>query len=87
MQKGDTLVVCDAGGGTVVRSKMSHIPKTSLMHIKDLISYVVEDTEPFVVSECVGGDGMFVKPSSSHITNRSQVIFAEVCFLTKSSSI
>ncbi|KAH7162943.1 hypothetical protein B0J13DRAFT_634141 [Dactylonectria estremocensis] len=38
---GDTLVVCDAGGGTV-----------------DLISYVIESVEPFVVKECVKGDGM-----------------------------
>ncbi|KAF4966771.1 hypothetical protein FSARC_5588 [Fusarium sarcochroum] len=37
---GDTIVVCDAGGGTV-----------------DLISYVFESTEPFVVKECAKGDG------------------------------
>ncbi|KAM0225621.1 hypothetical protein ACHAQD_000579 [Fusarium lateritium] len=37
---GDTMVICDAGGGTV-----------------DLISYVVESTAPFVVKECVKGDG------------------------------
>ncbi|KAH6898499.1 hypothetical protein B0T10DRAFT_555809 [Thelonectria olida] len=37
---GDTIVVCDAGGGTV-----------------DLISYVIESMEPFVVKECVKGDG------------------------------
>ncbi|UPK98618.1 hypothetical protein LCI18_009553 [Fusarium solani-melongenae] len=36
----DTIVVCDAGGGTV-----------------DLISYCIESTEPFVVKECVKGDG------------------------------
>ncbi|KAI8719009.1 hypothetical protein NCS52_00681200 [Fusarium sp. LHS14.1] len=36
----DTIVVCDAGGGTV-----------------DLISYRVQSTEPFVVKECVKGDG------------------------------
>ncbi|KAM0305279.1 hypothetical protein ACHAPM_001657 [Fusarium culmorum] len=36
----DTIVVCDAGGGTV-----------------DLISYVFESTDPFVVKECVKGDG------------------------------
>ncbi|KAF5227885.1 hypothetical protein FAUST_11470 [Fusarium austroamericanum] len=37
---GDTIVVCDAGGGTV-----------------DLISYVFESIDPFVVKECVKGDG------------------------------
>ncbi|CAM1506717.1 Fc.00g063580.m01.CDS01 [Cosmosporella sp. VM-42] len=37
---GDTIVVCDAGGGTV-----------------DLISYVIETVEPFVIKECVKGDG------------------------------
>ncbi|KAJ4137767.1 hypothetical protein NW768_003357 [Fusarium equiseti] len=37
---GDTMVICDAGGGTV-----------------DLISYVVESTDPFVIKECVRGDG------------------------------
>ncbi|KAH7269671.1 uncharacterized protein BKA55DRAFT_549285 [Fusarium redolens] len=37
---GDTIVVCDAGGGTV-----------------DLISYIFESTDPFVVKECVKGDG------------------------------
>ncbi|KAH7005735.1 hypothetical protein EDB82DRAFT_521710 [Fusarium venenatum] len=36
----DTIVVCDAGGGTV-----------------DLISYVFESTDPFIVKECVKGDG------------------------------
>ncbi|RTE70985.1 hypothetical protein BHE90_014613 [Fusarium euwallaceae] len=35
---GDTIVVCDAGGGTV-----------------DLISYIVESTEPFTVKECLCG--------------------------------
>ncbi|TVY70460.1 Heat shock 70 kDa protein 12B [Fusarium oxysporum f. sp. cubense] len=40
IKKGDTLVICDAGGGTV-----------------DLISYVVESTNPFTVKECVKGDG------------------------------
>ncbi|CAG7557355.1 unnamed protein product [Fusarium equiseti] len=40
MKVGDTMVICDAGGGTV-----------------DLISYVVESTDPFVVKECVRGDG------------------------------
>ncbi|KAM5380198.1 hypothetical protein ACJZ2D_003649 [Fusarium nematophilum] len=40
LKPGDTVVVCDAGGGTV-----------------DLISYVVESTSPFVVKECVKGDG------------------------------
>ncbi|KAF5001283.1 hypothetical protein FGRMN_1128 [Fusarium graminum] len=40
IQTGDTIVVCDAGGGTV-----------------DLISYVFESTDPFVVKECVKGDG------------------------------
>ncbi|KLO96325.1 related to hsp70 protein [Fusarium fujikuroi] len=36
----DTMVICDAGGGTV-----------------DLISYQIESTSPFVVKECVKGDG------------------------------
>ncbi|KAF9769155.1 hypothetical protein IL306_013482 [Fusarium sp. DS 682] len=40
IKKGDTIVVCDAGGGTV-----------------DLISYIFESTDPFVVKECVKGDG------------------------------
>ncbi|KAF5626264.1 Hsp70 chaperone protein [Fusarium tjaetaba] len=40
IKAGDTIVVCDAGGGTV-----------------DLISYVFESTDPFVVKECVKGDG------------------------------
>ncbi|QPC75339.1 hypothetical protein HYE68_006091 [Fusarium pseudograminearum] len=40
IETGDTVVVCDAGGGTV-----------------DLISYVFESTDPFVVKECVKGDG------------------------------
>ncbi|KAF5663106.1 Hsp70 chaperone protein [Fusarium heterosporum] len=40
IQTGDTIVVCDAGGGTV-----------------DLISYVFESTDPFVVKECAKGDG------------------------------
>ncbi|KAL4730235.1 hypothetical protein ACLX1H_002268 [Fusarium chlamydosporum] len=40
VQTGDTIVVCDAGGGTV-----------------DLISYIFESTDPFVVKECVKGDG------------------------------
>ncbi|KAJ4131118.1 hypothetical protein NW768_006660 [Fusarium equiseti] len=40
VKTGDTIVVCDAGGGTV-----------------DLISYVFESTDPFVVKECVKGDG------------------------------
>ncbi|KAF0639372.1 hypothetical protein FPSE5266_11624 [Fusarium pseudograminearum] len=40
IETGDTVVVCDAGGGTV-----------------DLISYVFQSTDPFVVKECVRGDG------------------------------
>ncbi|KAF7559162.1 hypothetical protein G7046_g4998 [Stylonectria norvegica] len=40
LEPGDSLVICDAGGGTV-----------------DLISYSVETVEPFVVKECVQGDG------------------------------
>ncbi|KAM0246728.1 hypothetical protein ACHAP5_004499 [Fusarium lateritium] len=40
MKYGDTMVICDAGGGTV-----------------DLISYEIESTTPFVVRECVTGDG------------------------------
>ncbi|GKU05177.1 hsp70 protein [Fusarium langsethiae] len=36
----DTMVICDAGGGTV-----------------DLISYEIESVDPFVVKECVKGDG------------------------------
>ncbi|CZR34230.1 uncharacterized protein FPRO_01385 [Fusarium proliferatum ET1] len=40
IKAGDTIIVCDAGGGTV-----------------DLISYVFESTDPFVVKECVKGDG------------------------------
>ncbi|KAF5575134.1 hypothetical protein FPANT_11463 [Fusarium pseudoanthophilum] len=40
IKAGDTIVVCDAGGGTV-----------------DLISYVFESTDPFVVKECIKGDG------------------------------
>ncbi|SPJ83949.1 related to hsp70 protein [Fusarium torulosum] len=40
IQTGDTIVVCDAGGGTV-----------------DLISYIFESTDPFVIKECVKGDG------------------------------
>ncbi|KAJ3530223.1 hypothetical protein NM208_g9420 [Fusarium decemcellulare] len=40
IKSGDTIVICDAGGGTV-----------------DLISYIVESTEPFVVKECVKGEG------------------------------
>ncbi|KAF4966773.1 hypothetical protein FSARC_5590 [Fusarium sarcochroum] len=40
IKKGDTMVICDAGGGTV-----------------DLISYVIESIDPFIVKECVKGDG------------------------------
>ncbi|KAJ4271774.1 hypothetical protein NW762_000480 [Fusarium torreyae] len=40
IKKGDTMVICDAGGGTV-----------------DLISYVIKSMNPFVVKECVKGDG------------------------------
>ncbi|RKL33579.1 hypothetical protein BFJ72_g9803 [Fusarium proliferatum] len=40
MKVGDTMVICDAGGGTV-----------------DLISYQIESISPFVVKECVKGDG------------------------------
>ncbi|RYC84381.1 hypothetical protein BFJ63_vAg12749 [Fusarium oxysporum f. sp. narcissi] len=40
IKAGDTIVVCDAGGGTV-----------------DLISYIFQLTDPFVVKECVKGDG------------------------------
>ncbi|KAF5638257.1 mitochondrial-type heat shock 70 [Fusarium tjaetaba] len=40
MKIGDTMVICDAGGGTV-----------------DLISYQIESVSPFVVKECVKGDG------------------------------
>ncbi|KAI7771308.1 hypothetical protein ACKAV7_001283 [Fusarium commune] len=40
IEAGDTIVVYDAGGGTV-----------------DLISYVFESTDLFVVKECVKGDG------------------------------
>ncbi|KAF5982892.1 Hsp70 chaperone protein [Fusarium bulbicola] len=40
MKIGDTMVICDAGGGTV-----------------DLISYQIESISPFVVKECVKGDG------------------------------
>ncbi|XEU97891.1 hypothetical protein FSHL1_003178 [Fusarium sambucinum] len=36
----DTMVICDAGGGTV-----------------DLISYEIESVDPFIVKECVKGDG------------------------------
>ncbi|KAM0564412.1 hypothetical protein ACHAPJ_000625 [Fusarium lateritium] len=43
IKKGDTMVICDAGGGTV-----------------DLISYVIESMSPFVVKECVKGDGEFL---------------------------
>ncbi|KAF4416404.1 hypothetical protein FACUT_12593 [Fusarium acutatum] len=57
----DTIVVCDAGGGTV-----------------DLISYVFESTDPFVVKECVKGDGglcgdvflneAFIKPIKNKVS-------------------
>ncbi|KAF9761346.1 hypothetical protein IL306_003857 [Fusarium sp. DS 682] len=40
MKVRDTMVICDAGGGTV-----------------DLISYEIESISPFVVKECVKGDG------------------------------
>ncbi|KAF5235489.1 hypothetical protein FANTH_11713 [Fusarium anthophilum] len=40
MKVGDTMVICDAGGGTV-----------------DLIGYQIESISPFVVKECVEGDG------------------------------
>ncbi|KAF5713871.1 hypothetical protein FMUND_7702 [Fusarium mundagurra] len=40
IKAGDTIVVCDAGGGMV-----------------DLISYIFQSTDPFVVKECVKGDG------------------------------
>ncbi|KAF5017906.1 hypothetical protein F66182_10135 [Fusarium sp. NRRL 66182] len=57
IQSGDTIVVCDAGGGTVVSP---HLLPTNIALAdvnKDLISYVIETTEPFVVKECVKGDG------------------------------
>ncbi|KAG5663800.1 hypothetical protein KAF25_006385 [Fusarium avenaceum] len=40
IKTGDTIIVCDAGGGTV-----------------DLISYIFESTDPFIIKECVKGDG------------------------------
>ncbi|KAF4335274.1 mitochondrial-type heat shock 70 [Fusarium beomiforme] len=41
MKVGDTMAICDAGGGTVL----------------DLISYEIESIHPFLVKECVKGDG------------------------------
>jgi hypothetical protein len=52
------MVICDAGGGTVV--SYDHIcARQVLIQPKDLISYVVESTDPFMVKECVRGDGKF----------------------------
>ncbi|KAM0564414.1 hypothetical protein ACHAPJ_000627 [Fusarium lateritium] len=56
VKTGNTIVVCDAGGGTVVSPPSdNHLHFTHPM--KDLISYIFESTEPFVVKECVKGDG------------------------------
>jgi hypothetical protein len=59
LQAEDTVIICDAGGGTVVSYGRVHIRKI-LMQQKDLCSYVVKSTEPVVVQECVKGDGKFL---------------------------
>ena len=52
------MVICDAGGGTVV-SYDQICARKPLIQPKDLISYMVESTDPFGVKECVRGDGEF----------------------------
>ena len=53
------MVICDAGGGTVVSCNLVHV-RQILIQQQDLISYVVESTIPLMVKECVKGDGEFV---------------------------
>jgi hypothetical protein len=68
MQAGDTMIVCDAGGGTVVRGALTqYMTKFSQVLLQDLISYQIESMEPFVVRECVKGDGecQFSQPIST----------------------
>lgn len=59
----DTIIICDAGGGTVVSESPFYrdanlgfrylLPTPS----KDLISYEIVSVQPFVIKECVKGEG------------------------------
>lgn len=51
-QAGDYLVVCDAGGGTVVSSPISRSQRNNTL--KDLISYQIRKTHPKLETKQVG---------------------------------
>ena len=50
-------MVCDAGGGTVVRMLSETCISLSLTTEKDLISYKVTGVDPLRMEECAMGDG------------------------------
>jgi hypothetical protein len=53
LDEGDRFVICDAGGGTVVRGLLNF----ETLIFKDLISYKVISQRPFKVEECTVGTG------------------------------
>ncbi|KAL8759425.1 MAG: hypothetical protein Q9199_000795 [Rusavskia elegans] len=52
----DAFIVCDAGGGTVVREHRSSVNVPCFA--QDLISYEVQQLNPLKIKECAIGDGM-----------------------------
>lgn len=59
LQAGDSFVVVDAGGGTVlVPPQLLSILYTNLQSfVRDVISYKINELQPLRVSECVEGQG------------------------------
>lgn len=56
LQRNDVFIVCDAGGGTVVRLRQSEIA-TLLNSKQDLISYQIKTLEPLILAEVTEGTG------------------------------
>ncbi|KAH1964545.1 hypothetical protein KXV80_005890 [Aspergillus fumigatus] len=54
VSRNDVFIVCDAGGGTVVRLRQSEIA-TALNSEQDLISYQIKTLEPLVLAEVTEG--------------------------------
>ena len=56
-QVGDIIIVCDAGGGTVVSHYCREAVSGSANKEQDVISYRIESISPLRVGECVKGNG------------------------------
>lgn len=57
IEVGETFIVCDCGGGTVVGYSPSHDAPHMLTYTQDIISYKVKSVEPFQIEEAVMGEG------------------------------